>query len=147
MKKLLFIFLAFPMMGCRDDDAAPIVSYTPINETFTGRWELRNVSGGIAGTSDDFSPGEILWVIDPETHTVQVTNTNPDPNDEDFFDSGLYPYQIVINPATPEICGFNLEIGGVNLGCFTVSENEFKLSMIEADGHVLTLRRPQNLAF
>ncbi|SCY96942.1 hypothetical protein [Flavobacterium caeni] len=142
MKKLYVLALALMAFGCQDDDAIYIPSYTPTTQPFDGAWQLRNVSGGIAGTYDDFEPGEITWTFDDETQTVTVFNNNPDTGEVDFFDSGVYDYEIVINPATPEICGFNLSIDGTNLGCFTVTDDEFKLSMVETDGHELTLKRP-----
>ncbi len=143
MKKMQLLFIGMLALGCQDDDRVYIPSYTPTTENFEGAWELRNVSGGIAGIYDDFSAGEIRWIINEQDQTVTVFNNNPEDGEIDFFESGVYDYQIVINPATPEICGFNLEIDGINLGCFTVSETEFKLSMIESDGYVLTLRRPE----
>lgn len=146
---LLFTFFSLLILaGCNDDDNNYIPIYAPpTTQDIDGAWDLANVSGGIAGTSDDFAPGEVTWVFNDQNQTVQVFNSNTDENRVDFFDSGTYDYQVVINQATPELCGFNFEIDAVNLGCFTITEEQFTMSMIEADGHIITLKRPQVIPF
>jgi hypothetical protein len=138
----LTLLAFFAITGCNDGNDPYIPTYTPpATENIEGSWELSNVSGGIAGTYDDFAPNEVVWIFNEESQTVTVFNNNTDDNKVDFFDSGTYDYEVVINQTTPELCGFNFAIDGVNLGCFTVTEEQFKMSMIEADGHIITLKR------
>jgi hypothetical protein len=146
--KLLTLMTFFALVGCHDDDNDYVPVYTPpVTENVDGAWELSNVSGGIAGTNDDFAPGEVTWIFNEENHTVEVLNNNTDEDKVDFFDSGTYNYGVVINQTTPELCGFNFSIDGVNLGCFTITEEQFTMSMVEADGHMITLKRPQIIPF
>jgi|GEM_PF-793870 len=146
--KLLGLIALFALAGCNDDDNDYVPIYTPpTTEDIDGAWELSNVSGGIIGTSDDFLPGEVTWVFNEENQTVEVFNNNTDDDKVDFFDSGTYDYEVVNNQATPELCGFNFAIDGINLGCFTVTETQFTMSMVEADGHMITLKRPQVIPF
>lgn len=146
--KLLTVFSIFALAGCNDDDHDYVPIYAPpTTEDIEGAWELSNVSGGIVGANDTYMPGEVTWIFNEENHTVTVFNNNTDDNKVDFFDSGTYDYEVVINPATPELCGFNFAIDGLNLGCFTVTEAQFTMSMIEADGHMITLVRPQIIPF
>lgn len=151
-KKLyLFALLlcGFSLVSCHDDDdnnQGP-VSF-PVNQQLEGKWHLTNVSGGIGGTTDNYSINEIVWDFDTETHTVTVANANTDPQKVDFFNSGTYSYTFNENTTTPQLCLQNLAVNGTNLGCYSFEAATLTLSQIEADGYSLQLiREPEVVPF
>lgn len=146
---IAFLLCGFSLVSCHDDDdgnPGP-VSY-PIDQQLEGKWHLTNVSGGIAGTDDDYSFNEIVWDFHTEQHTVTVTNMNTDPQKIDFFDSGTYNYTFNANTSTPELCAQTIAIDGVNLGCYEFEFSSFTMSQVESDGYLLQLERePQIIPF
>lgn len=57
-------------------------------------WNLKNVSGGVAGVSNDFNSGKIVWEFNEQTSKFTVSNTNGDSSIEDGLDSGTYTYSV-----------------------------------------------------
>ncbi len=123
---LFFTLLTVIMLsGCSNDSGSNA-------DTVEGQWKLINVSGTFAGIDNDFEPGLITWDFNPITQTVSVVNNNTDPNKWDVFETGVYNYQIVDNPEFP--CGEIIKIDGIEMGCFSVTENEFVIDQSIADG-------------
>lgn len=108
--------------------------------SINGTWKLVNVSGGIAGTNDDFADGLITWKFNAN-HTVTITNNNTDDSKQDILESGTYDYVFNTNEATPELCAINISIGGTNMGCYTVTATQFTMSQVESDGYLIKLVR------
>ncbi len=133
MQKSIFslaILLLVLLPSCSNDS-------NPNSDTVEGQWKLINVSGTFAGIDNDFAPGLITWDFNPTTQTVTVVNNNTDQNLWDIFETGVYNYQIVDNPDFP--CGEIIEIDGIEMGCFSVSGNEFVIDQSIADGFRLQL--------
>lgn len=123
---LFFTLLTVIMLsGCSNDSGSN-------TDAVEGQWKLINVSGTFAGIDNDFEPGLITWDFNPITQTVSIVNNNTDPNVWDVFDTGVYNYQIVDNPEFS--CGEIIKIDGIEMGCFSVSENEFVIDQSIADG-------------
>ncbi|WP_284651770.1 hypothetical protein [Flavobacterium terrisoli] len=128
MKKLITFFSLLTIIllsGCSND------SNSNANNP-QGQWKLVNVSGTFAGIDNDFEPGLITWDFNPITQTVSILNNNTDPDKWDVFETGVYNYQIVDNPDYP--CGEILKIDGIEMGCFSTSDNEFVIDQSIADG-------------
>jgi hypothetical protein len=104
----------------------------PNADTVQGQWKLINVSGTFAGIDNDFEPGLITWDFNATTQTVTVVNNNTDPNLWDIFETGVYNYQIVEVPDYP--CSEIIKIDGIEMGCFSVTDNEFVIDQSIADG-------------
>lgn len=102
-------------------------------------WRLVNVSGGIAGTNDDFS-GEITWTFNADG-TVNVWNTNTDVNKQDIIDTGDYTYDFVPNTVTPDSCAEAIVVNGVSYGCVSVTAETMTFSQVESDGYLLTFEK------
>jgi hypothetical protein len=140
MKKLLLLtslFASLMLSSCHDSDNNQAM---PLSSTITGNWKLTNVSGGIAGTNDDFADGLITWKFNSD-HTVTITNNNTADNKQDILESGTYPYAFETNEATPELCAVNIVVGGTNLGCYTITPTQFTMSQVESDGFMIKLVR------
>jgi hypothetical protein len=97
-----------------------------------GQWKLINVSGTFDGIDNDFTPGVITWDFNPTTQMVSIVNNNPDAEAWDVFETGIYNYQIVENPEFP--CGEILKIDGIEMGCFSVVNNNLVIDQSIADG-------------
>jgi hypothetical protein len=142
MKKfnLLTISLfALFVSACHSDDRQ--FYFYPGNPNLEGQWKLVNVSGSIAGTSDDFPEGMITWKFNGISQTVYIVNNNTDEQKQDILPTGTYHFNFVNNEATPELCAQTISIDGTNLGCYTISTDEFIINQTESDGFMIRLVR------
>jgi hypothetical protein len=91
MKKLLYIFLGLSLMfGCSDDESNQ-------TETLNGIWNLKNVSGGLAGINIDYNHGDVKWSFNLENNTLIVENNIITTGPEDIYaglESGTYNIEI-----------------------------------------------------
>ncbi len=126
----LAILLLVLLPSCSNDS-------NPNTDIIQGQWKLINVSGTFAGIDNDFAPGLITWDFNPTTQTVTVVNNNTDANLWDVFETGVYNYQIVDNSEYP--CGEIIEIDGIEMGCFSVTGDNFVIDQSIADGFRLQL--------
>ncbi|RKS01823.1 hypothetical protein [Flavobacterium sp. 102] len=126
----LTILLLILLSGCSNDS-------NPNSDAVQGQWKLINVSGTFAGIDNNFAPGLITWNFNPTTQTVTVVNNNTDPDKWDVFETGVYNYLIIDNPEFP--CGEIIKIDGIEMGCFSVTDNEFVIDQSIADGFRLKL--------
>ena len=153
MKKTIYLlaFLAASVtfVSCHDDDDDhPDPNPFPVDQQLEDKWHLLNVSGGIAGTTDEYGVNEIVYDFDTETHTVQVTNTNTNEAKVDFFDSGTYNYTFEVNVITPQSCTETIAIDGTDLGCYSFADSRLTLMQIGADVYTLIFERePQIIPF
>ena len=87
---LLLTLTAF--VSCNNDDDNTIQ-----NETISGIWHLKNVSGGLQGTNIDYTKGEVKWTFGESDGTLTVENNIDNTGPEDIFaglDSGVYAYEV-----------------------------------------------------
>ncbi len=126
----LAILILVVLPGCSNET-------NPNADGVEGQWKLINVSGTFAGIDNDFEPGLITWDFNPTTQTVTVVNNNTDSEKWDVFDTGVYNYQIIDNPEYP--CGEILKIDGIEMGCFTISNEHFVIDQSIADGFTVHL--------
>ena len=136
MKKIILLLLCSPLLWafqCDEDD-------NPSDDKPIGTWNLVNVSGGIAGSDFNFPPGTITWKFNYDG-TVEVVNNNPaDSNAEDFFETGTYTYEHVVNEI-PNSCQHVMMIDNINLGCESLLVPVLTFTQVEADGYIITLKR------
>lgn len=142
MKQLQFLpyfLFALTLFACHQDsdNNFPV----PVNPSINGEWTLINVSGGIAGTNDDFPSGTITWTFNTADAKVTVVNNNTDDSKQDILEDGIYPYTFEVNTAAPDLCATTISIGGMNLGCYNVTTHELTMGQVETDGYLLKLVR------
>ena len=94
----------------------------------TGRWDLVNVNGGLAGTNIDFEPGEVTWNISSESIII----TDNLAGNTVGLGAGTYEYQ-VLTDGNDEF--YELEVGGQNLGYIRyLTEDSFSVDQRALDG-------------
>lgn len=132
----IFTVLVFASLfiGCSKND-----DNTTSVPTLDGQWKLVNVRGGFAGVNDTFPAGQIKWFVDTASHTVTVVNNNTNPNSQDILESGVYSYTLTPDPNS--LCTNTFNVNNMDLGCYSVSDNEFTITYEYADGFTLTLVR------
>ena len=134
--KLLILLIAFFGLttSCDNDD-----DNGPNNETtIAGTWDLRNISGGIAGVNTNFEPGLIQWNFNAETFILTVQNNNS--NEEVLYDgleSGTYSYELT------EIEGEkHVMVEDSDFGSYMISGDGLIIDQnMGADGYVFTFER------
>ncbi|MFN3755237.1 hypothetical protein [Flavobacterium sp.] len=132
MKSILSLtFLILVLLPSCSNDS------NPNSDVVQGQWKLINVSGTFAGINNDFAPGLITWNFNPTTQMVTIVNNNTDVNLWDVFETGVYNYQILDNPEFP--CGEIIKIDGIEMGCFSISNDSFVIDQSIADGFRLQL--------
>ena len=83
----MFIPLVF---ACSDDESNQ-------TETLNGIWNLKNVSGGLAGINIDYNQGDVKWSFNLENNTLIVENNIITTGPEDIYaglESGTYNIEI-----------------------------------------------------
>jgi len=132
--KLLFVLPLFTLfLSCSNNNqetAAP---------TLAGQWKLVNVTGGFVGVNDNFPAGQITWNIDTANNSVTVVNNNTNPDAQDILETGVYSYTLAPDPNA--ICPNTFNVNNLDLGCYTVSDNELIITYDYADGFRLRLIR------
>jgi hypothetical protein len=118
-------------MNCSNDD-----DNTPPQSTNTNTWNLTHVVGGIAGIDQTIPTGLIQWTFNNDTGMLVVVNNNTDEMLFDFFDSGIYPYNIQ-NNGTDDL----ITIDGIEFGAWIETQNEVTIDQQVNDGFLLTLTR------
>jgi len=128
LKSLIGLFALLSLSACSDDD-----SNTNPAETITDNWTLVTATGTIAGTTDEFPHGTIVWKFNAG-NTVTVVNNNTDESLQSGLPSGTYTYTIL---NTSEIVGCEKSIiinTTAEYGCLTVSDTEMDIDQGIADG-------------
>jgi hypothetical protein len=86
------------------------------SESIIGIWNVKNISGGIAGIEDEYETGIITWVFNDQTLTVE--NNESQGNIYSGFESGTYNY------SATEINGINyIIIDNAEYGGYILSNN------------------------
>ncbi|WP_295338754.1 hypothetical protein [Flavobacterium sp.] len=135
MKKLLYLFsllISLCLTSCSEDNSSE-------NNNIRGQWKLVNVKGTIAGINHNFPLGEIIWDINPITQTVTVVNNNTDNALYDVLETGVYNFQVNTNPELP--CGESLLVNNIELGCFSINNQNLIIDQSIDDGIKVTLVR------
>ena len=138
MKKIVYLLAtasALLLAGCSSDDESPNTINPP---DYDGPWYLVNVSGSIAGISDDIE--NVTWNFNEEENTVTVTNNNTDDTDEDFFASGTYSVTFE-EDADAQDCNYTVKIQTTDFGCIDIDEDTMTFTQQVADGYILTFER------
>lgn len=142
MKKILFItvlsffFLTNCSLGGDDINEQQIVRVL---------WHLENVTGGVSGIDDNFSPNVVVWEFNEINSTVTVTNDNDNGALEDGLDTGTYSYSITpigTSSKTYLIIDSN-EIGSITIGTnnkMVINQNETS-SGPATDGYIYTFNK------
>lgn len=133
---LLISFVTFTNCSVNNDNnnTPPIIIIT--------YWNLVNVSGGVAGISEDFPLNTIKWVFNEANATLNIENNNDDDTKPDGLDSGNYTYS-VLNKGNDMF----LTIGPNEIGRFTVTQNELIINENETsngslvDGYIYTFEK------
>lgn len=112
-------------------------------EIINGTWNLKNVSGGIAGINVDYNSGDIIWIFDSQNQTITVENNSSQNPNYEGLNSGIYNYSVF------ETSGNSyLKIDGTEFAMYIISENHLLLDQNEtstegdgADGFLLRLEQ------
>tara|TARA_B100001105_G_scaffold241774_1_gene221423 strand:+ start:641 stop:1042 length:402 start_codon:yes stop_codon:yes gene_type:complete len=133
MKKLLYIFLGLSLMfGCSDDESNQ-------TETLNGIWNLKNVSGGLAGINIDYNQGDVKWSFNLENNTLIVENNIITTGPEDIYaglESGTYNIEIT---QSGEIQ--TLFINNTERGVLILLNDNLKIDEGFADGFITEFER------
>lgn len=137
---LLLLLLVSSVTGCKKENSHIAQSAAP-KTAIDGKWNLMLVQGGIIGTNESHSVGEIIWKFSTQNTTLTVNNTVGSSTIYSL-PSGTYPFQQISNPT-----GEYLVIDGNELGQIVFSGNQLvinenmKSTGEGACGFYLTLQR------
>ena len=131
---LLMILGIVLFTNCNNDDDSTE------SESIIGTWNVKNISGGIAGIEDEYETGTITWAFNNEILTVENNDTQG--NIYSGFESGTYSY------SATEINGINyIIIDNAEYGGYTLSNDDLTINQNEttsgsgADGFILQLEK------
>uniref|UniRef100_UPI00404AB5B8 hypothetical protein n=2 Tax=Flavobacterium sp. TaxID=239 RepID=UPI00404AB5B8 len=131
---LLMISGIILFTSCSNDEESTTL------ESLNGIWNVKNISGGIAGINDDYDDGTITWTFTNQMLTVE--NNESQGNLYSGFESGTYNYTV------SEINGFQyIFINNVEFGSYALATNSLIIDQNEtssgagADGFILQLER------
>ncbi len=127
--------IAFSLMSsCSNDDENEQVA------TVNGVWNLKNISGGIAGVNIDYKEGDVIWDFNVDADLLTVENNIMTTGPEDIYaglESGTYAIDIVQNGET-----MTLFIDEIKRGILILSENNLIIDDdIAADGFITEFER------
>jgi hypothetical protein len=133
MKKLLFLLVFIPLVfACSDDESNQ-------TETLNGIWNLKNVSGGLAGINIDYNQGDVKWSFNLENNTLIVENNIITTGPEDIYaglESGTYNIEIT---QSGEIQ--TLFINNTERGVLILLNDNLKIDDRFADGFITEFER------
>ena len=123
---LVILALAF-ITGCKKEPR----SVHPTNYSTSGidgKWNLMRLYGGIMGTNETYSGGEIQWTFNTQNMTLTVQNTSGN-STYYYLPSGTYNFQEISNPG-----GQYLVIDANELGEFVISGNQLQINENKKSG-------------
>ena len=132
---LLIVGFGEVIASCNYDDSTQV-------STINGTWNLKNISGGLAGINDDYNQGIIKWIFNSQSLTLTVENNNSQNTIYDGFESGIYSYSILESGGNSYLIVEDTEFSG-----YTLTENNLMLDQNKtstgsgADGFILELER------
>lgn len=131
----LYILIGFGLLtSCKNDDVSTH------EETISGIWNLKNVSGGLQGINIDYNEGEVQWNFNPSNKTLIVENNIITTGPEDIYaglDSGTYNYEIQQDAETQ-----TLFINDVQRGIIILLNDNLKIDDgLATDGFITEFER------
>ena len=90
------------------------------------------------GVNQEIEPGMITWNFNSITNTVTIVNTTTDQMLYDFFETGVYNYQI-LESSSDFGCDEVLKIDNIELGCLSIVDDKLVIDQTYADGFRLEL--------
>jgi len=92
----------------------------------------------LLGVNQEIEPGMITWNFNSITNTVTIVNTTTDQMLYDFFETGVYNYQI-LESSSDFGCDEVLKIDNIELGCLSIVDDKLVIDQTYADGFRLEL--------
>lgn len=132
-KLLSALLILFLTNSCTVDDDVIV------DPTILGRWNLVQVSGTIAGTTYNFTYGDVTW--DFALQSVIVTNNNLNENLIGTFESGTYSYQVSNVAVEAFSCVQTISFFADDVNCLQFDNNTLYISQNIADGITLKFNR------
>lgn len=129
--KLLFICFTFFQLSCQND-----TEKSTLNEKIAREWQLTTVLGGFAGVNQSFNMDEISWSFNSITGTVTIINNTTNESLYDFFETGIYNYQIETMLVEGELTDV-LFIDSIDMGSISIVDHKLFLHQTYADGFQL----------
>lgn len=114
------VFLCFT--SCSVDNATTEALPHPIS----GVWNLKNVSGTIAGVNIDYTLGQVQWDFSTTSNSLDITKNIATTGPEDVYggrETGTYTYEIQLNDASQV-----LYIDGIEIGVIAFGNNVLEIS-------------------
>ncbi len=136
MKYLTYTLFFLALLGCSNDDDAPVTIPDVNVSGLDGKWNLVAVTGGFLGVDHIFEPGTIVWDFDETSKTIDVVNNNTDTTLEDGLSTGTYNYSIQTIEGNQELIVNEISIGNVK-----VINNRFTIDEQFRDGFLFSFQR------
>lgn len=111
-----------------------------LNEpTLFGKWSLIEVSGTIAGTTNEFEYGTIVW--DFASNHIVVSNANTNQDLFSKFESGAYSFVMGFKPIGQYTFSQTISFSSDDINCLQYDANILFINQNAADGITLKFIR------
>ena len=131
--KVLSLVIVLISFGCQNDNESNFTQ-----DQLSREWKFVKVTGGLLGVNQEIEPGMITWSFNSFTNTVTIVNTTTDQMLYDFFETGVYNYQI-LESSSDFGCDEVLKIDNIELGCLSIVDDKLVIDQTYADGFRLEL--------
>ena len=131
--KVLSLVIVLIRFGCQNDNESNFTQ-----DQLSREWKFVKVTGGLLGVNQEIEPGMITWNFNSITNTVTIVNTTTDQMLYDFFETGVYNYQI-LESSSDFGCDEVLKIDNIELGCLSIVDDKLVIDQTYADGFRLEL--------
>lgn len=131
--KVLSLVIVLISFGCQNDNESNFTQ-----DQLSREWKFVKVTGGLLGVNQEIEPGMITWNFNSITNTVTIVNTTTDQMLYDFFETGVYNYQI-LESSSDFGCDEVLKIDNIELGCLSIVDDKLVIDQTYADGFRLEL--------
>lgn len=127
--KMLILLSLITVFSCSKDSTD---GYVP-NTSIVNDWTLVKSTGTVAGSTNIFTSGTIVWKFN-YNNTVNIINNNLDETLQDGFPTGTYSYAI-INNSNNTSCEQKIIIdNNSEFKCVIVSDNLMQINQGVDDG-------------
>ena len=131
--KVLSLVIVLISFGCQNDNESNFTQ-----DQLSREWKFVKVTGGLLGVNQEIEPGMITWSFNSITNTVTIVNTTTDQTLNDFFETGVYNYQI-LESSSDFGCDEVVKIDNIELGCLSIVDDKLVIDQTYADGFRLEL--------
>ena len=131
--KVLSLVIVLISFGCQNDNESNFTQ-----DQLSREWKFVKVTGGLLGVNQEIEPGMITWNFNSITNTVTIVNRTTDQMLYDFFETGVYNYQI-LESSSDFGCDEVLKIDNIELGCLSIVDDKLVIDQTYADGFRLEL--------